>query len=128
MAASILRLSYLGSFVGSADPSLDGTIAAVCTQVELSYAIVATTMPCLKPFMAALNTSYGGTAAVHTPAGTTKGSISSATGLSRAGAAPRADVEKASPEQPSPPGWADSHYNVEVHIGGSGRRRQQQPE
>ncbi|OAA67119.1 hypothetical protein SPI_01695 [Niveomyces insectorum RCEF 264] len=64
IVAAAMRLVYLhrtllGNGAGR-DPSLGGIPAAVCTQVELSYAVVAATLPCLKPFMAALNTQYGG--------------------------------------------------------------------
>jgi hypothetical protein len=34
-------------------------LASVCTQIQISYAIVAATIPCLKPFMNALSTNYG---------------------------------------------------------------------
>lgn len=55
-----VRLYYLYQALHSDDTSLHGILASVCTQVELSYAVIATTMPCLKPFMSALNTGYGG--------------------------------------------------------------------
>ncbi|CAK7263958.1 hypothetical protein SEPCBS57363_000839 [Sporothrix epigloea] len=55
-----VRLYYLYQALHSDDESLHGILASVCTQVELSYAVIATTMPCLKPFMSALNTGYGG--------------------------------------------------------------------
>ncbi|KAL1898251.1 hypothetical protein Sste5346_003658 [Sporothrix stenoceras] len=55
-----VRLYYLHKSLYSNDESLHGILAYVCTQIELSYAVIATTMPCLKPFMSALNTGYGG--------------------------------------------------------------------
>ncbi|CAK7217649.1 hypothetical protein SBRCBS47491_003232 [Sporothrix bragantina] len=55
-----VRLYYLHQSLYSNDESLHGILASVCTQIELSYAVIATTMPCLKPFMSALNTGYGG--------------------------------------------------------------------
>lgn len=58
--AAAVRLYYLHQSLYSDDASLHGILAAVCTQIELSYAVIATTMPCLKPFMSALNTQYGG--------------------------------------------------------------------
>ncbi|CAK7210898.1 hypothetical protein SCUCBS95973_000948 [Sporothrix curviconia] len=58
--AAAVRLYYIHSSLYSDDESLHGILASVCTQIELSYAVIATTMPCLKPFMSALNTGYGG--------------------------------------------------------------------
>lgn len=58
--AAAVRLYYLHKSLYSDDESLHGILAYVCTQIELSYAVIATTMPCLKPFMSALNTGYGG--------------------------------------------------------------------
>ncbi|CAK7200080.1 hypothetical protein SEUCBS139899_002769 [Sporothrix eucalyptigena] len=58
--AGAIRLYYLHQSLYSDDESLHGILASVCTQIELSYAVIATTMPCLKPFMSALNTGYGG--------------------------------------------------------------------
>ncbi|CAK7265711.1 hypothetical protein SEPCBS119000_001658 [Sporothrix epigloea] len=55
-----VRLYYLHQALYSEDESFHGILASVCTQVELAYAVIATTMPCLKPFMSALNTGYGG--------------------------------------------------------------------
>lgn len=55
-----LRLHWLGVEFSSADPSLDGVVASVFMQIQLSYAIFATTTPILRPFMGALNTHYGG--------------------------------------------------------------------
>ncbi|CAK7240420.1 MAG: hypothetical protein STHCBS139747_001859 [Sporothrix thermara] len=60
ICAAAVRLYYIHKSLYSDDESLQGILASVCTQVELSYAVVATTMPCLKPFMSALNTGYGG--------------------------------------------------------------------
>ncbi|ERT01164.1 hypothetical protein HMPREF1624_02406 [Sporothrix schenckii ATCC 58251] len=58
--AAAVRLYYLRQSLYSNDESLHGILAYVCTQTELAYAVIATTMPCLKPFMSALNTGYGG--------------------------------------------------------------------
>lgn len=60
VVAAAVRLYYIRKSLYSEDQSLHGILASVCTQVELSYAVIATTMPCLKPFMSALNTQYGG--------------------------------------------------------------------
>lgn len=35
-------------------------LATICTEIELCYAVVATTIPCLRPFVFALSTNYGG--------------------------------------------------------------------
>ncbi len=56
------------------DPTLDGVLACVCAQIQISYAIIATTTPCLRPFMSALNTHYGGPTETRTPAGSKSGS------------------------------------------------------
>ena len=48
-----LRLYYLNRQIQSSNPTLTAAAAACCTQIQLGYAIVATTVPCLKPFMAA---------------------------------------------------------------------------
>jgi hypothetical protein len=66
-----VRLYYLSDEFSSSDPTLDGVLASVCTQIELSYAIIAATTPCLRPFMTALSTNYGAPAQ-------TKGSPSAA--------------------------------------------------
>ncbi len=59
IAPIVLRLIYLKKEFSSSNPTLDGVLASVCTQVHISYAIVAATIPCLRPFMIALSTSYG---------------------------------------------------------------------
>jgi hypothetical protein len=53
------RLYYLSDEFSSSDPTLDGVFASICTQIEISYAIIAATTPCLRPFMTALSTNYG---------------------------------------------------------------------
>lgn len=45
-------------------------MAVVCMQIQISYAIIAMTTPCLRPFMSALNTHYGGPKETRTPGGT----------------------------------------------------------
>jgi hypothetical protein len=52
-------LHYLDIEIKSADPTLDGVLASVCTQIELSFAIISASIPVLRPFMSALNTNYG---------------------------------------------------------------------
>ncbi|OCK76745.1 hypothetical protein K432DRAFT_462498 [Lepidopterella palustris CBS 459.81] len=53
------RLHYIGRRITSSNPTLDGTIALIWTQVELDYSVMACTIPCLKPFMIAVSTNYG---------------------------------------------------------------------
>jgi hypothetical protein len=70
IAAAALRLHYQGIKIASPDPSLDGVMATVCADIELCWAIIATTIPCLRPFMFALSTNYGGPSATKTSPGT----------------------------------------------------------
>lgn len=73
IAAAIVRLHYLSTQLFSSDPALEGgVLAQVFTQIEISYAIITTTTPCLRPFMSALNTNYGGPA-TPSPGGTKYG-------------------------------------------------------
>lgn len=57
---AILRLQWLEIQYSSLDPTLDGVLASVFTQIQLSFAIFATTSPILRTFMEAWNTHYGG--------------------------------------------------------------------
>lgn len=73
IAPALLRLFYLNQEIASSDPTLHGVLASVFTQIQISYAIVAATIPCLRPFMAALSTNYGAPAQTRTsPSGTKK--------------------------------------------------------
>jgi len=123
IAISILRLSYIGVQLTSSDPSIKGIIAAVCTQVEICYAIVATTTPCLKPFMAALNTNYGGTTTINTPSGTKVGysgndiSLGSMSPPTRARPEKDVDLEVSADVPPPQTRWDGAEYNVEVNSG-----------
>ncbi|KAF8855459.1 hypothetical protein BDZ45DRAFT_793423, partial [Acephala macrosclerotiorum] len=69
VAAIAFRLYYLNIELTSSDPTLKGTLASVSTQIQISYAIIAATTPCLRPFMSALNTHYGAPAQIKTPSG-----------------------------------------------------------
>jgi hypothetical protein len=51
------RLHYIKQEIFSDDQTFVGTWAAICTQVDMSYAIIAATIPCLRPFMAATVTA-----------------------------------------------------------------------
>ena len=64
-----MRLLYLDIELSSTDPTLEGVMATLCMQIQISYAIIAMTTPCLRPFMSALNTHYGGPKETRTPNG-----------------------------------------------------------
>ncbi|KFZ23113.1 hypothetical protein V502_02409 [Pseudogymnoascus sp. VKM F-4520 (FW-2644)] len=74
IAPVVMRLYYLGLEFSSSDPTLVGVLASVCTQIEMSYAVVSATIPCLRPFMTSLNTHYGAPANPKTSTGTGSGS------------------------------------------------------
>jgi hypothetical protein len=60
-AVIIVRLHYIGIGLASIDdPFFDSVPASVCTQVELHWGLMAASIPCLKPFMKAMNTGYMG--------------------------------------------------------------------
>ena len=54
--AAAFRLHYLAHEFRSSDPTFEGVSASICTQIDMSYAIIATTLPCLRPFMIATST------------------------------------------------------------------------
>jgi hypothetical protein len=58
----VFRLHYLSEALNSPNYTYQVTWASVSQQVEICYAIVAATIPCLKPFMSAMATNYGGPA------------------------------------------------------------------
>lgn len=55
------RLHYLKKEIFSDDQTFVGTWTAICTQVDISYAIIAATIPCLRPFMTATVTTIAPT-------------------------------------------------------------------
>ncbi|KAK2756670.1 hypothetical protein FQN54_005115 [Arachnomyces sp. PD_36] len=60
-AVIIVRLHYIGIGISSTDnPFFDSVPASICTQVELHWGLMAASIPCLKPFMKAMNTGYMG--------------------------------------------------------------------
>jgi hypothetical protein len=59
------RLHYLSVALNSSNFTLDITYEAVCKQVEITYAIIAATLPCLRPFIVATATNYGAPAEGH---------------------------------------------------------------
>jgi hypothetical protein len=52
------RIHYLGRELASSDETLDGAFAAICTQIDMNYAIISATIPCLRPFITATNTQH----------------------------------------------------------------------
>lgn len=50
---------YVTDEIGSTNPTLTNVNSSVLRQVELLYAIMASTIPCLRPFLAGFNTNYG---------------------------------------------------------------------
>ncbi|KUJ14945.1 uncharacterized protein LY89DRAFT_649533 [Mollisia scopiformis] len=72
IVAIAFRLHFLRNELSSSDPTLKGSLASVSTQIQISYAIIAATTPCLRPFMSALSTNYGAPAQIKTPSSTKK--------------------------------------------------------
>ena len=58
IAASATRLHYLHRQVYSSNPTLDGYLAAVWTQVQVSYSLIATAAACLGPFIRPFGKPY----------------------------------------------------------------------
>ena len=65
IAFTILRLHALNVQTGSRNPTLAGTFFLIWSVVEADFSICSGNIACLKPFMAAFNTSYGGSSEVH---------------------------------------------------------------
>ena len=57
---AIVRVVFIGGAVNSDDPLLEGINANICTEILLHYSLMAATIPCLKPFVIAFNTRWGG--------------------------------------------------------------------
>ncbi len=62
------RLHYLSREFSSLNSTLDGVFAAICTQIEMSFIIIAAIIPCLRPFMRTISTNYSA-AQARNPAG-----------------------------------------------------------
>lgn len=60
IAAIVLRLHYLDTESLYRNPTLAGVFFIIWTIVEVDFSIISGNIACLKPFMAAFNTSYGG--------------------------------------------------------------------
>lgn len=58
MAAG-LQVHYLAQEINSTNQPLDGVPATICRQTEIFYAIMASTIPCLRPFLASFFTGFG---------------------------------------------------------------------
>jgi hypothetical protein len=58
IAASAVRLHFLHRQIYSDDPTLDGYLAGVWTQVEVSYSLIATAAACLGPFIRPFGKPY----------------------------------------------------------------------
>lgn len=55
----VLRLQCLDRAFKSHDPTLSITTSVICKQVEVIWAIISASVPCLRPFMLAVTTFYG---------------------------------------------------------------------
>lgn len=54
-----VHVHYLERELTSTNQSLTGVIATICRQTEIFYAIMASTIPCLRPFLASFFTGFG---------------------------------------------------------------------
>lgn len=54
-----LHIHYLNQELHSSNPPLTGVVATICRQTEIFYAIMASTIPCLRPFLASFFTGFG---------------------------------------------------------------------
>ena len=53
IVAIVFRLHWLRREINSDDPTYDGLFASVWTQVEMTYALIAATIPCARSFVSA---------------------------------------------------------------------------
>ncbi|KAF2015389.1 hypothetical protein BU24DRAFT_408611 [Aaosphaeria arxii CBS 175.79] len=77
LAASLTRLHYIGALLSSPDPTLQAAYSVVCTQWQVGYAIMSTTIsglgPFLRPFSRKLgvgSSPYGGSSGYRRNGGT----------------------------------------------------------
>ncbi|KAL3452445.1 hypothetical protein BJX65DRAFT_303279 [Aspergillus insuetus] len=56
---AVLHIHYLQRDIHSEDPTLDLVNAIIWAQVELHFSLIACSVFCLRPFMAAVSTNYG---------------------------------------------------------------------
>lgn len=59
IAFAVLRAFRLPGYLSSTSPTLDGTGAAIRTQIELHYSLFTTTTPLIKQFVLQFHTNYG---------------------------------------------------------------------
>ena len=53
------RLHYLSIVYKSDDPTLHAAYSTICKQTQVAFAMVAASVPCLRPFLTATATHYG---------------------------------------------------------------------
>jgi hypothetical protein len=83
MVPIAFRLYYLKREYSSNNPTLIGTWAAIVTQVDVAFAIISATIPCLRPFMAATVTSTAPTDGTRKDSRYAKGSQDKPTNISK---------------------------------------------
>ena len=83
IATSALQLHHQAQKQLSPNPTLDGVAATICRQTEIFYAIMASTIPCLRPFLASFFTGFGAMGGETVIAGSQVGSGSGSGGNSR---------------------------------------------
>jgi hypothetical protein len=59
IALAGLQIHYLAIKLNSTNQPLDGVATTICRQTEIFYAIMASTIPCLRPFLASFFTGFG---------------------------------------------------------------------
>ena len=59
IAIAALQIHYLAQKLSSTNETLDGVPTIICRQTEIFYAIMASTIPCLRPFLASFLTGFG---------------------------------------------------------------------
>ncbi|CBF86070.1 uncharacterized protein ANIA_02044 [Aspergillus nidulans FGSC A4] len=84
---AILHIYYLHQSLTSPDPTLDAVPSLIWGQVELNYALVACSVFCMRPFIAAVSTNYGrgGDSTLESSRDKSSGSNSKSTGGSGGG-------------------------------------------
>lgn len=65
IAVAILRLQTASTWTNSSDPTLAGVFFVIWSIVEAHFSICSSNIACLKPFIAAFNTSFGGSAEIN---------------------------------------------------------------
>ncbi|KAL8728264.1 MAG: hypothetical protein Q9166_005504 [cf. Caloplaca sp. 2 TL-2023] len=65
IAVTILRLRAATTWAHSSDPTFAGVFFIIWSIVEADFSICSSNIACLKPFIAAFNTSFGGSAEIN---------------------------------------------------------------